>query len=317
MDDEEDQDWLFPFGGDYDRHYGDDGTERDRAERSRRYRMFNSWENPEGAPTDETWNDWSRGIPLLDLDAEDRAAMEQFRQQQLWGRLAQTAPTVDELSTELFTEGNRDEYGDLHGGSSALEGLRHNQAAMDALRPLMEGGLSEADRAAMRAAQLQRGQQLGAANQAAIQQAAARGMGGGGAELAARLGGSQAYANANAMGDAAQMQAAQQRMFQAAQAYGGLANQQFGQEAQRRASIDQWNRGNLDWRRQRESQNTERQYRHSRDRADAYQQSHQNMQAAVAGFSGHNPYGSVGDAQNRTDENARALLGTAATLITS
>ena len=290
-------------------HETDEAEEHNRrAEEQHTNRIFNNYELPPG-DLDPKWNDVFRNVPLFDLDAEDRAAAEQWRMQQLWSNVARSGPSVDQLSTGQHHEGTTDEYGDLLMGDSRLEGMTQEdqQRSMDALRQISEGGgYTPQDRAQMNARRLQQGQALRGASAAAIQQQQARGTGGGGAELAARLGSQSNYANANAMADAQIGAAGQQRAMQALQAQGQLGGQMYGQEAQRREALDRYNQSQYDWRRGRGQRNTERDYRQDKDRAGAYQSQYDNRVTAATGYSGHNPYG--GSGENSAAENNIANL---------
>lgn len=271
------------------------------------------------------------GVPLLGwltgADARASAARSQSAaqdQRDLMLNLAQSAPTAEELTPEYYQEGTTDTYGDLLGGPSQLEGYSSGDqraalgqigAAQSALMNIANhGGLTSADRQALTAQRLREGQALRGANQAAIQQMGARGMGGGGAELAARLSGSQAYANANAMNDASIMQGAQARAMQAlagagslGSAYGSVAGQMNAQELARRQAIDAYNRANTDWRRGRESRNTAWANRQQDSRVNARQQAYQNQERAVVGAAGYNPYGAGAADRQRQDQANRDL----------
>lgn len=250
------------------------------------------------------------GIPFLDnwsgaqgrRDAA-RAEVEAARNRAVWGALAGSAPSVDDLTSEYFIESDQDEYGNLLGGPSSLEnfGISGDQeTALRALREMYEGGgYTDADRAMSQAMRAQRGQAMRAANQAALQQMQARGMGGSGAELAARMGTSEATAFANAQNDASIQQAAMMRALQSMQNYGSMANTVQGQELQRRQALDAFNQQNLGWRRDREQRNTGYVNRTQDSRANARQQSYQNQESAAAGMTG----------QYSTDVNRRLAEG--------
>lgn len=240
------------------------------------------------------------------LDSEARAAAQAERDRAMLLRLAESAPSAEDLTPEYYLEAGRDQFGSLAGGPSALGGMRQadQQRALGSLAELMGGGLTQADRDALNAQRLQQGQMLRGANDAAIQQMNARGMGGGGAELASRLGGSAAYANANAMGDASISQAAQQRALQAIQGYGSLSSTMYGQEMARRQALDAYNTGNLDWRRGRETRNTGWANRQQDARTAARQQSYENQERSVHAAAGYNPHGAGAADRARQDKAA-------------
>lgn len=246
--------------------------------------------------------------------AAAEAAWEADKNQQTWERLAQTAPSVQELTPDYLFEAGSDEYGDLMGPGSTLEGYGSSadqQAAQAALMNLYNsGGYTAQDTAAReqmrRVSAGQRGQQLRGANEAALQQSYARGQGGGGAELAARLSGSQAMIQGQAMGDSASeaafQQAAQARALQALQAHQSGANTMQSQELSRRGALDAYNQQRTDWRRGRETRNTGWANREADARSTAYQQAYGNRERAVAGR----------DSQYSTDSSNRAAGNAAA-----
>lgn len=121
--------------------------------------------------------------------------------------------------------------------------------ALERMGQYGQAGLTADERAAMRQSQtgVQRANE--ANQQAIIQNLAARGQGGGGAEIAARLAASQGAAQqASEEADRVSAMAAQ-RALQAIAAQSGMAGQlreqDFGQQSQRAAAMDQMNRFNL------------------------------------------------------------------------
>src|SRR3989304_5015657 len=135
---------------------------------------------------------------LLGADAREaaRLAAEQESQRMgIWNDLGGTMPSVDALTSRYQEEGPPDENGNMLGGASRLDGMdpTAQRQALEGLQKISQGGgYTTQDRAQMQAQRLREGQALAGANEAAIQQMQARGMGGGGAELAARLGGTPA-----------------------------------------------------------------------------------------------------------------------------
>jgi hypothetical protein len=232
-------------------------------------------------------------IPIIGGWSRDKIAMEQDafeadRNRRYWTDLAATAPSVDALTPETFLEGDADEYGDLIGGPSELEGFGPSGdqgASMQALRGLYEsGGYTDADRNMSRVLRDQQGMQLGAANQAALQGMQARGMGGSGAELAMRMGAGDSMAAANSSADAQLQQAAMQRAMQALSGWTSQSNAVQQQELARRGALDAYNQQNMDWRRGRESRNTQWANQGSRDRTAAQQQAYENRERVSAGL---------------------------------
>ena len=104
--------------------------------------------------------------------------------------------------------------------------------ALEALAEVGEAGLTPAERAERRAMIREIGAQQQAQQQAILQQAQARGMGGSGAELIAQLQASQAGAERMQRAGEAQQQAAERRALEAIGARAGLAGQVRGQEFQ-------------------------------------------------------------------------------------
>lgn len=259
------------------------------------------------------------GVPILDwlLGGEDRRRTardeaERSEASMLWRELLRRAPTAEDLTPWYYQEAHRDEFGSLAGGASSLEGLDaggsgDQWAALQGLRQLYEsGGYTDADAAARRLAAMERGQQLRGANEAALQQMQARGMGGSGAELAARLGASQALSQGQAMIDAAIQQAAMQRALAALQGYGGMATDMRSQEMGRRSAIDAWNQANLDWRRGRETRNTGTANRQQDARVAARQTAYQNQERGIQGLTNRFP---GGNRQGDDHSDEKGLLG--------
>lgn len=249
-------------------------------------------------------NDWDKFwayVPIFGDEARNKQArLDQQSKyedaQNLIRQLMASAPTAGDLTPEYYQEAGADEYGDMLGGPSALESMNpagsdQQVAAMSALMHLYNtGGYTDADRRMAaeqrRAAAMQLGQQLRGANEATLQQMGARGMGGSGAELAARLAGSQAMAQSQAGYDAnvnaAMMQSAQQRALEALSGYGNMAGQVASQDLQRRQALDAYNQTNLDWRRQREARNTQTANQQQDARVAARQTAYQNREHQAA-----------------------------------
>lgn len=240
------------------------------------------------------------------------------RASRIWRELGE-GPSVDALTSHYQLEGSTDEYGDLMGGPSELEGFGNSEdqrAALAALRNLYEsGGYTSQDRGVMEASRSANAQQVGSMNQAALRNLEARGGGGSGAALAAQMSGSQALANANAQGDAQVQQAAMMRALQAMQGAGSQANAMQGQELSRRSALDAFNQQNMDWRRDRSQRNTAITNRGEDSRANAEQQRRQNQYQHAAGATGQysNDQGNrLNDlrARNEQDEAGADFIGT-------
>lgn len=259
------------------------------------------------------------GIPILDwiTGADDRrgaarAADEQQKNEMAWQSVGRAMPSVNDLTPTYQYEGETDEYGNLIGGPSQLEGFDvqsgDQRYAMDALRNLYErGGYTDADYAARRQASMERGQQLRGANEAALQQSYARGMGGSGQEMLARLNASQGMAQGQAMSDAAIQQAAMQRALASLQNYHQGANQQQSMEFDRRRALDSFNQSNTDWRRGRESRNTDTANTQQDANTGARQQAWENRYRTAQGYT--NRYPGAGQNQQDSNEDEAGLLG--------
>lgn len=243
----------------------------------------------------------------------------QGRQQRAWNSLLNAAPSADDLAVQYQGLGTTDEYGNLIGGDSAVTlggtGDADQRRIMGALRGLQEhGGYTAADRAAQRGFEAQTGQELGANNQAALNSAYARGTGGSGLEIAARLSGAQGAATANAMNNAAVQQAAMQRALQAMQAQGGLAGQMNDQQLQRQQALNDYNQQQLNWRRGRSAANTGLANQTKESTSQSRQQSFENQERGVAGLT--NQYGGAqqqrnaqGQRQDQQNQNAAGWIG--------
>lgn len=267
----------------------------------------------------DQWVRDTEGIPLIGGPADARAAEAraqdaEARNRQPWINIAREAPGVDDLTTRYYLEGTEDAYGDLLGDPSQLEGFDsrgtgHQQAAMTALQQMMgtapTSGELEVARQQRRLGAMERGQQLRGANEAALQQMSARGMGGSGAELAARLSASQGLSQGQAMSDAASGAALQQQALQRAMAamsgYQSGANALAAQDLARRNALDSFNQGNMDWRRGQETRNTAWANRGQESATQARQQVHDNAERAAAGMTGQ--YST--DVSRRQNEGAR------------
>lgn len=281
----------------------DDEPQYDLAGRSEASRAASA-ANGEGSAYAETdqWVKDLEGIPLIGGPADARAAAARAedaaaQNRAIWERLHGAAPSVDDLTTNYYLEDDGDAYGDLLGDPSQLEGMDergtgHQQAAMTALQQMMGNAPTSQEldvaRQQRRVGAMERGQQLRGANEAALQQASARGMSGSGAELAARLSASQGLSQGQAMADATSSAALQQQAMQRAMAalsgYQSGANTLAQQDMARRGALDAFNQGNMDWRRGRETRNTSWANRGQESATAARQQNYDNAERAAAGM---------------------------------
>tara|TARA_Y100001938_G_C8085590_1_gene431754 strand:- start:1423 stop:2589 length:1167 start_codon:yes stop_codon:yes gene_type:complete len=255
----------------------------------------------------EQLNNRSDVDKFFGIGPSEKELLELARQQyfdDIWRRQRELAPGVDELAWEAAQEGTEDEfgsllsskmdeYGDLLGGPSEFDRASSSEAAqqraLDEMMGLYEsGGWTDADRNRQAANRQMVAQQMGAANQAALQQARARGMTGSGALLAQQAGNAQGMANAQMMQDAQMQQAAMGRALNALGAYQSGAGQMRNQDQARRAALDEFNRANMDWRRDRsqgdtawrrgrEERNTAARSQTAENRANAAQQHWKNQ----------------------------------------
>ncbi len=173
------------------------------------------------------------GIPLPDA----QALMVHLQQQQVQGQ----------INPEL--EGTVSEGPSAYSNISTNPQLRDAQMkALSQLQQLGNTGLTATDRAALMQIQNQTSGQAQALNKSALANAAQRGMAGGGAELAARLIGSQGAANTGAQAGLNVAAQAQQKALQAMSNAGALGSQmegqQFGEDAQKAAAADAISRFN-------------------------------------------------------------------------
>lgn len=199
-------------------------------------------------------------------DIEAQGSMDQAQQAQqaaLQGILNINTPTIAEEQVSPTNEAvagtlNPNMQSTAQIGSNAMAGIstdpRLQQAQMQALSQLQQqgqSGFTSAQLAALQSANQQAAGQAQSANAATMQNMAARGMGGSGMELAARLSNSQNAANmANQQGNQLAGQA-QQNALAATAASGQLGGQmqqtQFGQQSQVAAAqnaINQFNTAN-------------------------------------------------------------------------
>lgn len=189
------------------------------------------------------------------LDAAERAQQNAMNQ---YNNIKE--PTFEDLRVFLENPELAGEYAPeleqaLNLGTSSMENVQApaelKAQQMEALKSLAEigkGGLSEGDKAAYREMQRMSSQEAQAQQNAILSNMAQRGTLGGGAELAARLQGSQNAANALSKGSDSLTKEAQSRALQALTQSGSLAgqirNQDVGEQenvARARDAIAQFN----------------------------------------------------------------------------
>lgn len=168
---------------------------------------------------------------LLDPGAEDRRRAFQNQQTatEMWEALRDGAPGVDLLDASIRSSAIPDESRD----ATYAQALGAQRGSLEAQRRALEqmqgiasaGGYTGVERGQIRQAQQQAAQHERSQRLAALNAMQARGMAGGGAELASRMAAQQSGAN-RAANDAVNIAtAAQQRALQAMQASGGMAAQ--------------------------------------------------------------------------------------------
>lgn len=225
------------------------------------------------------------------MEGESEERKNEVRDRLAWQDLLMNLPTVEDMSVNYEQLGNTDEYGNLVGGPSEISRQGSGEADQRQLRNALNnlvrgGGYTEADRSMQNAMAAQNAQQVGAMNQAAMRSAYGRGMGGGGAQLASMLSGSQGLASANAMNSAQMQQAAMNRLMQGYGMQGQLAGQMNSQQLARQQALDAYNQRQLDWRRQRSAQNTDLRNQTRESRSAARERHWEMQREGVGGYTG-------------------------------
>lgn len=250
------------------------------------------------------------------------AADAEARNRAIWGELADYMPTADDLAVEYEQEGfiggpERSELGQAQADAGSITAQR------DALRALQEvyqsGGMTAADRARQRMAQMETGRAMRANREADMAALQARGIGGGGADIASMLSAQSGGANALAMQDASMLQDAQRRALQAMQASGQAAGQMRGQSfdeaATRGSAVDDFNRWQTDYARGREGRNTGWRNRTRESRSEARETAYGMRERQASGMT--NQYQgdqsrrlAEGQRQDATNQATAGLIGT-------
>lgn len=248
--------------------------------------------------------------------AEYRRRRQDAERQGWIDQAAGYLPSADDLWVQYEEEGfiGGPEDSALAGARSSEESRAAQSMALAQLQDVAQGGLTEADRAMMALGRQQVGQQMRAARDADMQALQARGMGGSGAALASMLSAQQGGAMGAATADAQMQIAAQQRALAAMQQSGDLGTQMRGQsfneEATRGSAIDDFNRWQTDYQRDRERMNTDRRNQTHESRAGSRQQAYENRERMAAlrtgQYSNTRDPSEVSDAAN---ERTGGLLG--------
>lgn len=237
-------------------------------------------------------DDTVEGIPLYDEISGAAARRERRRQEReasrnraYWETLAAGAPSEDDLSVEY---GNEDF---VDGGPSAWAAESERRAAgaggigdaLSAFREWSRGGLTDTDRAMMDEASRNEGMRARADREAAMSAMEARGMGGSGAELMARMGADEA-AHSRALGMHTDMlAAAQQRQLDATRAMAETGRMGADLDDRRTSALESYRNREADYARGLEERNTGHENRTRESAADAAQRAYENRERATAG----------------------------------
>lgn len=224
--------------------------------------------------------------------------------QSLYGQM----PDASDLTPSVEFEGASDAYMLPESEMAGVEADPLAVAAQrEALRQLQgigrSGGYTQAEQAMRAAMARDVGRESAAREQAIIQNAYARGLGGGGAEIMGRMQASQSGANRLADLDAQMRMEGERRALQAMQAAGQMGgqmrDQSFGEGAARASAVDEWNRNNTEYRRGVQGRNVDRRNTQYAQAADAQQQAYGNRERAAGMAAGQ--YGQqAADARERS-----------------
>lgn len=233
------------------------------------------------------------------LDAR-RAEAEADRNRSYWEQLVDYMPTADDLSVDYASEGSvgaaPSEWADW---TDRGEGMRSD--AVDLMTDWAHGGFTDADLAMM--GEVGRAESLRARGEreASLSALEARGLGGSGMDLMARLGADEAAAGRASARNTTMLGAAQQRQLDATRILHAMGVAEEGMGRERRNALDSYNAREADYERGRENRNTDRENRGRESRADANQSAYENRERAVAGAT--NQYST--DTSRRAGENRR------------
>lgn len=146
----------------------------------------------------------------------------------LWGWLSGASSKVDAARAQDEATRNRNYWDSLRAPTAdqLMGPAEDREAQMAALSQMQEwgrGGLTQADRAALESTRQRDAQAAGSAQRSLMQQAQARGVGGGGLDFATRQQASQMGQQQSSDAESQMLQGAQQRALAAVQASGNLA----------------------------------------------------------------------------------------------
>jgi hypothetical protein len=263
--------------------------------------------NPGSSSASEFDEVWSR-IPIL--GGGSRAAMdaaqaerEAARNREYWDQLTDYMPSAEDLAVDYAHEG----YiggGDSEWLTESDEDALGGRAMEDSLASLTEwsrGGFTDTDRAMMDENARNEAMRARGDREAALSALEARGMGGSGMDLMARMGADEAGAARSSAANTSLLAAAQQRAYNAAGALGAAGERVATSDDARNDRLDAWGARETDYGRGREGRNTDRTNNSRESAANAAQTAYQNRERAVAGAT--NQYST--DVGRRTAENAR------------
>jgi hypothetical protein len=226
-------------------------------------------------------------------NAEERAAQEAALNKGIWADTENYWYSPDDLTVNYeeydYADGpDRSEAGAAYADQESID------AQYDALRSLQDvyqsGGMTAADRARQQQARISTGMATRAQRDADLAAREARGMGGSGANIAARIAGQQAGAMGLAGADAEMQTLAQERALQAMQYAGAISEQARGQSFDERhrsgTSVDEFNKTNTERLQEWMNSNTDTRNKTRESRRDARNESMARRERLAAGMTG-------------------------------
>lgn len=244
---------------------------------------------------------------------------EAARNREYWDQLTDYMPTAEDLSVDYagedFIDGGESGW-NAESDEDALGG-RAMEDALGLMSSWAEGGFTDTDRAMMDESRRAESMRARGDREAALSALEARGMGGSGMDLMARMGADEAAAGRASSANTSLLAAAQQRQLNAANALSGMGRSTMESDDRRVSELDDWSRYNTDYAREREGRNTNRENESRESRAAANQGAYENRERAVAGAT--NQYSAdVGRRAadgRREDESDEALGGLVGTIL--
>jgi len=256
---------------------------------------------------DEVWFDQNAGkyVPFDLLGSDARNEARQLRADAERERAVQARLLDYGYSTDDYTV-NYEGYSLEDDPDFVGVDQRTIDAQMDALRSLQdvykEGGLTEADRARIELGRSQAGQAARAQRDADLAALEARGMGGSGANQAARLSAGQGFTQSMADADLQMQIQAQQRALQAMTGAGNMAGQARGQSLQEGNAANDFNEWVTNRHQEVANSQVDARNKTGESRVAARKQRYKDLQDATAAASG--VYGAYTSAQQDATERA-------------